>query len=88
MCRKDIRGVHETGGRYSVYLLKNQRTNPLECTLRVTQEVRRSRFEEFYLSMIKDNYGDPHFEVKNYLFKDEINILTDQDIFLPIVESV
>ena len=32
--------------------------------------MRRSRFEEFYLSMIKDNYGDPHFEIKNYLFKD------------------
>jgi hypothetical protein len=56
--------------------------------LKVTKEIRRSRFEEFYMSMIKDNYGDPHFEVKNYLFKDEINILTDQDIFLPIVETV
>ena len=31
--------------------------------------------------MIKDNYGDPHFQVKDYLFKEEIKILTDHDIF-------
>lgn len=38
--------------------------------------------------MIKDNYGDPHFQVKNYLFKEEIKILTDQDIFEDITKSV
>jgi hypothetical protein len=45
------------------------------------QESRRSRFEEFYLSMIRDNYGDPTFQVRNYLFKEEVQTLTDQDIF-------
>ena len=31
--------------------------------------------------MIKDNYGDPHFQVRNYLHKEEINIFTDKNIF-------
>jgi hypothetical protein len=31
--------------------------------------------------MIRDNYGDPKFEVRNYLFKEEVQTLTDQDIF-------
>lgn len=38
--------------------------------------------------MVKDNYGDPHFEIKNYLFKEEIKILTDQDIFEDITHSL
>ena len=38
--------------------------------------------------MIKDNYGDPHFQVKNYLYKEEIKILTDQDIFDNLVKAV
>ncbi len=38
--------------------------------------------------MIKDNYGDPHFQVKNYLFKEEIQILTDQDIFQDLTNRV
>lgn len=38
--------------------------------------------------MIKDNYGDPHFEVKNYLYKEEIKILTDQDIFDQLTKIV
>lgn len=52
------------------------------------KEARRSKFEDFYLSMIKDNYGDPKFQVKNYLFKEEIQILTDQDIFEDIAKSL
>ena len=38
--------------------------------------------------MIKDNYGDPHFQVKNYLHKEEINIFTDQNIFDNLVKVV
>lgn len=38
--------------------------------------------------MIKDNYGDPRFEVKNYLFKEEIQILTDQDIFQDLTRNL
>lgn len=38
--------------------------------------------------MVKDNYGDPHFQVKNYLFKEEIKILTDQDIFEDLTKTV
>lgn len=38
--------------------------------------------------MIKDNYGDPRFEVKNYLFKEEIQILTDQDIFQDLTKNL
>lgn len=38
--------------------------------------------------MVKENYGDPHFQVKNYLFKEEIKILTDQDIFENLVKEV
>lgn len=38
--------------------------------------------------MVKDNYGDPRFEVKNYLFKEEIQILTDQDIFQDLTKNL
>ncbi len=38
--------------------------------------------------MIKDNYGDPYFQVKNYLYKEEIKILTDQDIFDDLTRSM
>lgn len=38
--------------------------------------------------MVKDNYGDPHFQVKNYLFKEEIKILTDQDIFEDLTKTM
>lgn len=45
------------------------------------QEAKRSNFEQFYLSMIKDNYGDPHFEIRKYLFKQELATLADNDKF-------
>jgi hypothetical protein len=51
------------------------------------QEARRSRFEEFYLSMVRDNYGDPTFQVRNYLFREEIQTLTDQDIFQELTRT-
>lgn len=57
-------------------------------SMSIYKESKRSRFEEFYLSMVKDNYGDPHFQVKDYLFKEEINILTDQDIFQGLSQQV
>jgi len=38
--------------------------------------------------MIKDNYGDPRFEIKNYLFKEEIPNFTQQDIFTSLTGSV
>lgn len=52
------------------------------------QEARRNKFEQFYLSMIKDNYGDPFFEVKNYLFREELHTLSDQDIFQGITSKL
>lgn len=38
--------------------------------------------------MIKDNYGDPKFEVHNYLFKEEVQTLTDQDIFQDLAQDL
>ena len=52
------------------------------------QEARRNKFEEFYLSMIKDNYGDPAFEIRNYIYRDEIPTLTEQDVFKDIGKNI
>jgi hypothetical protein len=38
--------------------------------------------------MVKDNYGDPQFQVKNYLYKEEIKILTNQDIFDSLTKTM
>lgn len=38
--------------------------------------------------MIKDNYGDPHFQVRNYLHKEEINIFTEKNIFDDLAKIV
>jgi hypothetical protein len=88
LCWKDFRGVHEAWGRHPLHLRENQKPDSLERNFESTQEARKSKFEEFYLSMIKDNYGDPYFQVKNYLYKEEIKILTDQDIFDDLTRSM
>jgi hypothetical protein len=38
--------------------------------------------------MIRDNYGDPTFQVRNYLFREEIQTLTEQDIFQDLARNV
>lgn len=88
LCWKDFIRVYEARRRYSFHLLKDQKSNSWECICQSIQEARKSKFKEFYLSMVKDNYGDPHFQVKNYLFKEEIKILTDQDIFEDLTKTM
>ncbi len=38
--------------------------------------------------MVRDNYGDPNFQVRNYLFREEIQTLTDQDIFQDLTRAL
>jgi hypothetical protein len=38
--------------------------------------------------MVRDNYGDPTFQVRNYLFREEIQTLTDQDIFQDLTRNL
>jgi hypothetical protein len=38
--------------------------------------------------MIKDNYGDPKFEIKNYLYREEVQNLTEKDIFQDLTHLI
>lgn len=38
--------------------------------------------------MIRENYGDPSFEVKNYLYREDIPTLTDQDVFKEVTKGL
>jgi len=38
--------------------------------------------------MIKDNYGDPKFEVRNYLYREDVQNLTEKDIFQDLTQLI